>query len=119
MNKMVVTSIVTLLLGLLASFHVALPATVNATTIVGFVMVLGSTALVVFRFYHDGESPADAKSPWASKTVWTGLVGALFGGLAFLGIAPSVDQSSLVEVALAVVSAAGIVFGGTARSSLS
>lgn len=118
MNKMVVTSLVTLLLGILASLHVALPASVDATSLVGVIMLFGSAATVVFRFYHGGASPADAKSPWASKTVWTGLVGAAFGVLAFFHIVPPISQSALVDVVLAIVSVLAAIFGGTAKTRL-
>lgn len=117
-TKMVVTSIVTVLLGLLASFHIVLPATVNATTVVGFVMITGSAVLVIFRFYHDGVAVADAKSPWLSKTVWTGIVGGVFGGLALFGIVPPISQSDLIQIVLVLVGVAGAAFGGTAKTAI-
>lgn len=118
MNKMAVTAIVTLALSVLAYFHVALPATIDTTSVVGVVTTLGSVAIIVFRFYHDGDPVADAKSPWASKTVWTGFVGAVFGVLAFFHIVPPVEQSTLVDMLVVGIPALLGVFGGTSKAAL-
>lgn len=118
MNKMAVTALVTLALSALAYFHVAVPATIDTTSAVGVIMTLGSVATVVFRFYHDGDPIADAKSPWASKTVWTGLVGGVFGVLAFFHIVPPVEQSTLVDMLVVGIPALLGVFGATSKGPL-
>lgn len=53
----------------------------------------------------------DNKPWWASRTIWVGIIGALFGILAALNVLPEgLSQDSIVEGVLAVTGILAVVF---------
>ena len=117
-NRIVAAQLVAMVLAVLAAFHVALPSTINATSLVAVIM-LGSAAVIsVLRVYHPGDPLAAAKPLLSSKTIWTQIEAALFAVLALAGRGIGVDQAGVVDTVMTVLGFAGMFFGGTASAPI-
>jgi hypothetical protein len=61
----------------------------------------------------------DRKPWWASKAIWTGIVGSLWGIAGTLGVLPTgLDQSDVLTVVLALTGIGGVVFRKAAKARI-
>jgi len=59
------------------------------------------------------------KGWWQSKTIWTGIVGAIFAALGLLGLVPQgLDAATVVNAVLGVVSVGAIIFRVQANTKI-
>jgi len=61
----------------------------------------------------------DLKPWWASKAIWTGVIGSVWGLAAALGILPEgLTQADVLAVVLAITGVAGVAFRKTAKARI-
>jgi hypothetical protein len=61
----------------------------------------------------------DLKPWWASKAIWTGVIGSVWGLAAALDILPDgLSQADVLTVVLAITGIAGVVFRKTASARI-
>ena len=61
----------------------------------------------------------DLKPWWASKAIWSGIIGSLWGVAAALDILPDgLTQADVLTVVLALTGIAGVVFRKTAKARI-
>ena len=61
----------------------------------------------------------DLKPWWASKAIWTGVIGSVWGLAAALGILPEgLTQADVLAVVLAITGVAGVAFRKTASARI-
>lgn len=61
----------------------------------------------------------ELKTWWASRAIWTGVIGSLWGVAAALGILPEgLTQADVLTVVLALTGIAGVVFRKTAKARI-
>ena len=61
----------------------------------------------------------DLKPWWASKAIWTGVIGRLWGVAAALGILPKgLTQADVLTVVLALTGIGSVVFRKTAKARI-
>ena len=61
----------------------------------------------------------DLKPWWASKSIWTGIIGSVWGLAAALGILPEgLTQADVLTVVLAITGVAGVAFRKTASARI-
>ncbi len=57
----------------------------------------------------------ELKPWWASKAIWTGMIGSVWGVAAALGLLPDgLSQADMLTVVLAITGVASVVFRKTA-----
>ena len=61
----------------------------------------------------------DLKPWWASKAIWTGVIGSLWGVAGKLGVLPAgLDQADVLAVVLALTGIGGVLFRKTATARI-
>ena len=61
----------------------------------------------------------DMKPWWASKSIWTGIIGSAWGVASALGLLPyGLSQADVLTVVLAITGVAGVVFRKTASARI-
>lgn len=61
----------------------------------------------------------DCKPWWASKAIWTGVIGSMWGAAAALGILPEgLTQADVLAVVLALTGIGCVVFRMTAKARI-
>lgn len=61
----------------------------------------------------------EMKPWWASKAIWTGVIGSLWGVAAALGVLPEgLTQADVLTVVLALTGIGSVVFRKTARGRI-
>jgi uncharacterized membrane protein len=61
----------------------------------------------------------DLKPWWASKSIWTGIIGSVWGIAGTLGLLPDgLSQADVLTVVLAIIGVAGVVFRKTASARI-
>jgi hypothetical protein len=61
----------------------------------------------------------DLKPWWASKAIWTGVIGSAWGVAGALGLLPAgLSEADVLTVVLAITGIAGVVFRKTAKARI-
>ncbi|HWI85699.1 MAG TPA: hypothetical protein VNT42_05165 [Sphingomonas sp.] len=110
-NRIAIVQLSGLAIAALAACNIALPAGLDEAHLSAAILLTSSALSAIVRFGHPGIPGADAKAWWRSRIIWTQIVGASFAILALAGIVPSVDQATMVEVAMAMVGMISMTLG--------
>jgi hypothetical protein len=100
--RAVAAYLATAIFGVLAWFHLALPASLTQPKLVAAIVLVAAAVSTVVRVKRGGPPEADAKAWWQSKTIWSAVVAAGVAVLALFDAAPSVDANSIVAIVLTV-----------------
>lgn len=117
-NKPFVAQMVGLLFAIAAMLGLALPAGFDKESVLAVVMLVISAVTIVWRYSHEGAPDAGDKAWWASRTIWTAIIAALFGILGLFKIAPPLDQEGALNTVMLILSVVGVIFGAKAKSAL-
>jgi len=61
----------------------------------------------------------ELKPWWASKAIWTGVIGSVWGVAGMLGLLPDgLSQADVLTVVLAITGVAGVAFRKTAKARI-